>query len=235
MLADTSAIAAAVKALLSSKATAHAGSPDVLVSDVNRAEVVVQTGAAPALAAAVLSGTTAAVAADYTGANLAAKFDAASVAGLATSTIGVYRFFDTVHGTHFFTASTSERDLVVSSRADLVDEGVGLQAVDPASNDPHATAVYRFFDTKFGTHFFTASAAERDQVIAGRQDLSFEGTGFYEHATQQAGDTAVYRFFDSNFGTHFYTADAGERASIIATRSDLVDEGIGFYAPKQPS
>ena len=55
--------------------------------------------------------------------------------------------------------------------------------------------------------------------------------GFYEHATQQAGDVAVYRFFDTSYGTHFYTSSASERASILAARADLKEEGIGFYAP----
>ena len=35
-----------------------------------------------------------------------------------------------------------------------------------------ATAsVYRFFDVAHGTHLFTTSSAERDQVIATRSDL----------------------------------------------------------------
>ena len=118
-----------------------------------------------------------------------------------------------------------------ASRPDLVYEGVGLQSVDPASNDPNAAPVYRFFDSTYGTHFFTASTSERDTVIATRPDLLYEGVGFSEHTAQQVGDVAVYRFFDSNYGTHFYTADANEKNTISATRPDLVYEGIGFYAP----
>ena len=153
---------------------------------------------------------------------------------LTGDTIGVFRFFDSNYGTHFFSASPDERNTIVATRPDLVYEGVGLQSVDPASNDPNSSPVYRFFDSTYGTHFFTASASERDTVIGTRPDLVYEGTGFYEHTQQQAGDTAVYRFFDTRFGTHFYTADAGERATVAATRPDLVDEGIGFYAPAQP-
>lgn len=146
-------------------------------------------------------------------------------------TIGVFRFFDSNYGTHFFSSSSSEKNTIITTRPDLVYEGVGLESVDPAASDPNAAAVYRFFDTAYGTHFFTASASERDTVIANRPDLLYEGTGFVEHVVQQPGDVGVYRFFDTRFGTHFYTADPTERATIIATRSDLVDEGIGFYAP----
>ena len=142
----------------------------------------------------------------------------------------VYRFFDSVHGTHFFTASLTETQSLESTRSDLVYEGVGLTAANP-STDPAAAPVYRFFDTTFGTHFYTSSATEKDNVAATRADLTFEGIGFYEHNSAQPGDTAVYRFFDSNFGTHFYTDSASERATIVATRPDLVSEGIGFYAP----
>lgn len=147
------------------------------------------------------------------------------------ATVGVYRFFDKNYGTHFFTASQSERDTIVATRPDLAPEGIGLAAVDPASGDPNSAPVYRFFDKVYGTHFFTASAAETAGVIATRSDLTFEGVGFYEHTTQQAGDVAVYRFFDTSYGTHFYTSSASERASILAARADLKEEGIGFYAP----
>lgn len=151
--------------------------------------------------------------------------------GLGAKTAGVYRFFDTKFGTHFFTASAAERDQVLATRRDLSFEGVGLQSVDPAAKDPNAVPVYRFFDTAQGTHFFTASASERDTVQATRADLKFEGVGFYEHATQRSGDSPVFRFFDKRYGTHFYTGDAGERATILATRPDLADEGVAFYAP----
>ena len=150
---------------------------------------------------------------------------------LTADTVGVYRFFDSNYGTHFFSASASEKDSIMATRSDLLYEGVGLQSIDPVSNDPNASPVYRFFDETYGTHFFTASASERDTVIATRSDLAYEGTGFIEHTNQQSGDAPVYRFFDTKYGTHFYTADATERATVIATRPDLVDEGVGFYAP----
>ena len=120
--------------------------------------------------------------------------------------------------------------MLQATRPDLVYEGVGLAAVDPAT-DPAAAPVFRFFDTRFGTHFYTSSTSERNTVIATRPDLVSEGIGFYEHTTPQSGDAPVYRFFDSNAGTHFYTASAGERSTIIATRPDLISEGVGFYAP----
>ncbi len=152
-------------------------------------------------------------------------------ASITPATVGVYRFFDTQDGTHFFTSSTSERDQLLADRPDLAFEGVGINAVSLSAADPDAEPVYRFFSTSDGTHFFTSSAAERDSVEVSRPDLTFEGVGFYEDRMQQPGDSAVYRFFDTIHGTHLYTADATERASILASRPDLTLEGVAFYAP----
>ena len=144
----------------------------------------------------------------------------------------VFRFVDTGTGTHFFTDDPTEAATVSSARSDLVTEGVGFNAIDPATNDPNAAPVYRFFDQIDGTHFFTASESEKAGVIATRPDLVLEpNSTFYEHATAQAGDVPVYRFFDSVHGTHFYTASSVEQAGIMASRPDLVTEGIAFYAP----
>ena len=153
--------------------------------------------------------------------------------GNSTPTVStsVYRFFDSHTGTQFLTSNESERDNVLATRPDLISEGVGLQAVVPASGDTNATPIYRFFDTIYGTHFYTSNGSERDTIVATRPDLTYEGIGFYEYTTPQPSSAAVYRFFESTNGTHFYTSSADERAGILATRTDLVPEGIAFYAP----
>ena len=86
----------------------------------------------------------------------------------APNSAGVFRFFNTADGTHFYTAGLSERDNVLVNRPDLVEENNGFGAVTTASNA--TVSVYRFFDTVHGTHFFTASDAERNQVVATRSD-----------------------------------------------------------------
>lgn len=159
-----------------------------------------------------------------------------SISAEPSTTPNVFRFFDTASGTHFFTDDPNEAATVSSARPDLVIEGVGFDAVDPAIKDPNAAAVYRFFDQTDGTHFFTASGSEKANIIATRPDLIFEpNSTFYEHTTAQAADAPVYRFFDSVHGTHFYTASSVEQAGIVNTRADLVSEGIAFYAPARPS
>lgn len=144
----------------------------------------------------------------------------------------IYRFFSTGNGEHFYSASVTERDALIATRSDLRYEGPGLGAANPGA-DSAATPIYRFFDNASGSHFFTSSAAERDATIATRSDLKFEGVGFYEHATQQAGDTPVYRFMDTQNGSHFYTPSADERAALLSSRPDLHYEGVAFYTPAQ--
>ena len=150
----------------------------------------------------------------------------------ASTDLAIHRFFDKTDGTHFFTASSAEAANLSATRTDLAYEGVGLRGYANADASPSSVAVFRFFDLADGTHFYTASTAERDALTTTQSSsMKFEGVAFYENATQQAGDTAVYRFFDTNHGTHLFTQSASEKASILSTRPDLVSEGIAFYAP----
>lgn len=157
--------------------------------------------------------------------------DASGLGQVSGASIGVYRFFDRTTGEHFYSADQGERNNLILTQPTLAYEGVGLRAVASPSSDAAAVPVFRFFDLTNGTHFYSINPAERDNIVATRSDLAFEGTAFYEHGTAQTGDTPVYRFFDTDDGSHFFTASASERAAILATRPDLRDEGIGFYAP----
>lgn len=90
--------------------------------------------------------------------------------------------------------------------------------------------VFRFFDTHTGTHFYTSSASERDQTIAGRVDLTYEGVGL--NAQNQASDPSaapVFRFFDTHSGSHFYTTSTTERDGLRGGTTGLTYEGVAFY------
>lgn len=161
---------------------------------------------------------------------------AASTAGpdvvpLDASTIGVYRYFDGSSGTQFLTSSPNEMNAIGAQRPDMRFEGLAMAGILPAAADAGASPVFRFFDTRNGTHFFTIDRGEAATVLATRPDLVAEQSSFSEHGTAQAGDVAVYRFFDTGAGTHFFTASDTERASLVSTRADLTYEGVAFYAP----
>lgn len=155
-----------------------------------------------------------------------------TVSSTGLDQVAIHRFFDKNDGTHFFTASATEAASLTAGRADLSYEGVGLRGYDTSDATPSSQAVFRFFDLADGTHFYTASADERDSLLTSPSSgMKYEGVAFYEDSVPQAGDTAVFRFFDTVHGTHLFTQSTGERASILSTRADLVAEGIAFYAP----
>lgn len=99
-------------------------------------------------------------------------------AGASPSSEAVFRFFNLADGTHFYTASTTERDAIVTTKSDAMKfEGIAFyENSTPQAGD---SAVYRFFDTSHGTHLFTQSSSERANIISTRPDLVSEGIAFY--------------------------------------------------------
>lgn len=94
------------------------------------------------------------------------------------TTVDVYRFFDSSNGTHFMTSSASERDTVLANRPDLVFEPSSTM-VEHATAQAGDAAVYRFFDSTNGAHFYTADAGERATILSTRPDMTLEGIAFY--------------------------------------------------------
>ncbi len=166
---------------------------------------------------------------------------------ISASTIGLYRFYNTTTGTHFYTTNVNEAEALINpSSADyqsgMVQETSAFGAYSQSTADPNEIAVYRFFDPTNDAHFYTASASERDAIMnPASSDYQaawiYEPTDtIYEHGTKQSGDVAVYRLFDTRVGAHFYTSDTSEIAGLTTAGSatyqpNLVSEGIAFYAP----
>lgn len=104
------------------------------------------------------------------------------------SDVTVYRFFDSVHGTHFFTASQSEANGLSnpkssSYRPDLIAEPKS-SFLEHGTQQVGDVPVYRFFDSQYGTHFYTGNQAEYAAITTPgaasyRPDLVPEGVGFY--------------------------------------------------------
>lgn len=157
-----------------------------------------------------------------------------AVVGAATP-IGspVFRFFNTVNHTHFYTIDTAERDLVLQRYPQLVFEGPVFYALTLALGD--AQPVYRLYDTSTGIHFYTNSAAERDQVLAEYPQFVYEGIAFYAPAVAGAdGRTALFRFYNNLTQAHFYTDSVAERDYVITNYGQFVYEGISFYVYPVP-
>jgi len=104
----------------------------------------------------------------------------------------VDRFFDTRNGTHFFTSSSGEAASLQNPgspiyRPDLVFEAGG-SFYEHSSAQPGDVTVYRFFDTRQGTHFYTGNRTEFSAITnpalsTYRADLVYEASGnFYAPA-----------------------------------------------------
>lgn len=139
----------------------------------------------------------------------------------------IYRFFNTQNGTHFYTASLSERDSVATTLFNYRYEGAAFQSADDSA--PDAIDVFRFYNTATGTHFYTANAAERDLLIRSGSTYQFEGEAYEAYSQDGAGREALHRFYNTQTGTHFYTANESERDLVAATLPQYRYEGIGYY------
>ncbi|MBN1192840.1 MAG: PPC domain-containing protein, partial [Coriobacteriia bacterium] len=75
--------------------------------------------------------------------------------------------------------------------------------------------VYRFYNSRAGTHFYTASLDEANAVIAKWSDtFAFEGIAYYTKASRNY--LQLYRFYNKQNGSHFYTVSAEERDNVIS-------------------
>jgi lysyl endopeptidase len=97
--------------------------------------------------------------------------------------------------------------------------------------NPGYRMVFRFYNTYNGTHFFSASVDERDNVRATNTRLTYEAPVFMVAPAAGSGLNPVHRFVNRLTGTHFYTISESEKNSVIANLSNVYTyEGIAWYA-----
>ncbi|MFM2044753.1 MAG: hypothetical protein RLY86_3329 [Pseudomonadota bacterium] len=141
----------------------------------------------------------------------------------------IYRFYNTASGSHFYTASAAEREVVTATLPALRFEGVGYIGFSaPVASDSPLLPVHRFLNTLTSGHFYTIDAAEAASVRATLPGFRYEGTGFYALAEGMQQTTPVYRFFNTTTGGHLFTTSAQERDSVM-TYPTFRYEGIAFY------
>ncbi len=85
---------------------------------------------------------------------------------------------------------------------------VGAQGTKPLP-------VYRFYNFRLGSHFYTASEAEKNDVLRKYSStFSFEGIAYGLDASATANSDSLYRFYNVRNGSHFYTANPAERDNV---------------------
>jgi len=141
----------------------------------------------------------------------------------------VYRFYNPTSGAHFYTASEAERWRVRSKLASTFKyEGIAYSV--NTSNTANAMPLYRFYNFRNNTHFYTASEDEKESVKTRlAATYKFEGVAYSVSSTVESS-TPVYRFYNVRKGTHFYTASAAERDSVRTKLATIFRyEGEVFY------
>lgn len=158
------------------------------------------------------------------GVALLAVFPAARASGLEP----IYRFYNVANGTHFFTPSAEERDVVIAKWPHVFRfEGVAYSTETTEGTTP----LHRFYNRRSASHFYTASDEEAQIVRQTWPDvLAYEGRTYSVSPAPIAGWDPVYRFFNVRTGSHFYTASAQERDIVVAKWPSILRyEGIAFY------
>jgi V8-like Glu-specific endopeptidase len=145
-----------------------------------------------------------------------------------TALMPVYRFYNLRNGVHFYTASEAEKNNVLATLSSTYRlEGVAyyVNTTTSTNGDP----LYRFYNAKKGVHFYTASEAEKNRVLATLSSTyRLEGVAYY--VSHNPSGAPVYRFYNFKKGVHFYTASEAEKNNVLATLSSTYRlEGVGFY------
>ncbi|MDM0054396.1 serine protease [Variovorax fucosicus] len=90
--------------------------------------------------------------------------------------------------------------------------------------------IYRLYNRRTQTHFYTPDPAERDRTVERSSEYSYDGIAFYAYASTGLASDPVYRFYNTRTGVHFYTINATERANIQNTLPWYSDEGMSWIA-----
>lgn len=79
--------------------------------------------------------------------------------------------------------------------------------------------VFRMYNTRDRTHFYTSDPLERDFLLTKSTIFNFEGVAFYAYGATAPGTAPVHRFYNQNTATHFYTIDQQEWQHVQAALS----------------
>jgi predicted outer membrane repeat protein len=92
----------------------------------------------------------------------------------------VYRFWS--GRSHFYTISETEKSKILTMWPDFwKPEGIAFYAYPEGMEPEGGRAVYRFWNTKTATHYFTIDEAEATGIIAQGLDMTYEGVAFYAY------------------------------------------------------
>ncbi len=141
----------------------------------------------------------------------------------------IQRFYNRVNGSHFYTASATEAQNVARNLSAIYTFEGPAYSLDTTSG-ANGQPLFRFYNKRNGSHFYTVSEAERDATIRNlRGTYTFEGAA-YMVSVDPISRTPVYRFYNRQGNSHFYTIDPAERDWVIRQLGwKYTYEGVAYY------
>ena len=178
-----------------------------------------------------LSFTTLHTSAEVAAATITTAFDHT----LDTDHTSVYRFWNATTLSHFYTVDINEVNYLKANNPAWAYEGPVFTVVKydsnaEACNLDGSDEVFRFYNTVYGVHFYTADSAEKDYIISTNPNWDYEGVAYCAYKEEATGTTPVYQFWSVARQAHFYTTDAAEKAYVESELGDIYNyEGIVYY------
>ncbi|QDG77520.1 hypothetical protein [Labrenzia sp. PHM005] len=129
--------------------------------------------------------------------------------------LAAYRFLNEANGSHFYTASEQEKDLVLETMPSFKFEG---RAFVTGATPDTGVAVHRGLNTETGHHFFTTNDAEIQYLQQSDNPYTYEGIVFYAFADSSGTNhDSVARLYNPETGKHLYAATDVEEYNAINT------------------
>ena len=133
----------------------------------------------------------------------------------------IYRSFDPITGSHFYTSSPFENNLATKQ------SNYRFEQVEMLSNGD--SPIYRFYNPANNDHFYTADSSEKNSLIGNyTSGYKFEGIAFMGSQSPNSSSTAVHRLLNPATNSHFYTSNTTE-ANLAISSSGYKPEGIGWW------
>ena len=137
------------------------------------------------------------------------------------NSVTMYRLYNALNKEHFYTASTHEKDVLVTRGWKY--EGVGWYAPEKSN-----TPVYRLYNPFVRDHHYTTDANEKN-VLSSKYGWIYEGIGWY---SDDSKGVPLYRRYCPilKSGSHHYTTALNEAKHLVSV--GWKDEGIAWYGLK---
>jgi hypothetical protein len=133
----------------------------------------------------------------------------------------IYRSYDPITGSHFYTSSPIENNLATKQNNYRFEQVEMLSKGD--------SSIYRFYNPANNDHFYTGNLSEKNTLIDNyASGYKFEGIAFMGSQSPNSSSTAVHRLINPATNSHFYTSNTTE-ANLAISSAGYRSEGIGWW------